>query len=81
MVGLVTSVSEDYKVHVDYGFDPKQELTFPHEELEVVFGDEGHWKDCPIQVCDAFCCQMRTCLTFKGMTLQVTEWAGGACQR
>lgn len=50
MVGLVTSVSHDGKVEVDYGFRPKRELTFLLSELEPVFTGEGHWKNCPIQV-------------------------------
>jgi hypothetical protein len=49
MVGLVTSVSHDGRVEVDYGFLPKNELTFLLQELEPVYSDEGHWKNCSVQ--------------------------------
>jgi hypothetical protein len=50
MVGLVTSVSHDGRVEVDYGFQPKNELHFLLSELEPVYTGEGHWPYCPIQV-------------------------------
>jgi len=49
MVGLVTAVSRGGRVTVDYGFDPQNEMKFLLHELEPVYTDEGHWKNCPIQ--------------------------------
>ena len=49
MVGLCTSVSHDGHVKVDYGYTPKNELTFLLQELEPVYSDEGHWKNSAVQ--------------------------------
>ena len=50
MVGLVTCVSHDGRVTVDYGFPSRHEITLPLEHFEPIFTNEAHWKGCPIQV-------------------------------
>lgn len=49
MVGLVTSVSHDGVVKVDYGFNPKNEMSLLLSELQPVYTDKGHWKNASIQ--------------------------------
>lgn len=69
MVGLVTAVSHDGKVEVDYGFLPKNEMTFLLHELEPVYTDTGHWKNQPVQCGQAVKVK-------DGISEPSTKWGG-----